>query len=62
MATVYQAGRGRETLQNKLAYPAFNGLPRIINLWHTSHCSFRYEYAKNPVASPRTMRTGAEKR
>jgi hypothetical protein len=60
MATVYQAGWGRETLQNQLTYPAFNGLPLIVNLWHTSHCPFRYEYAKNPLASPRLMR--AERR
>src|SRR5882757_10557849 len=61
MATVYQAGRGRETLQNQLAYPAFNGLPPIVNLWHTSHCPFRYEYAKNPVCKAANDARGTPK-
>jgi hypothetical protein len=48
MATVYQAARGGETLQNQLAHPAFAGMPLRRNLWHTSHCPVRDEYAKNP--------------
>jgi len=53
MATVYQAGRGGETLQNQPARPAFAGLPPCLDLWHTSHCPPRDEYAKNPRKSPR---------
>jgi len=47
MATVYQAGGGAETLQNQPPAPAFAGLPSWPNLWHTSHCPARDEYAKN---------------
>jgi hypothetical protein len=42
MATVYQAGRGGETPQNRVYSAHF---PQAIP-WYASHCPARDEYAK----------------
>ena len=35
-------------------------MPRRSNLWHTSHCPGRYEYAKNPRCKPAPDKLDAE--
>jgi hypothetical protein len=53
MTIVYQAGRGWETLQNPLVSPAFTGMPRRSNLWHTTIALAGMNMPRTPVASPR---------